>query len=280
MTRHVPILVALLGAAIFAGCGGTHTVTGKTPPPVLRVTYIPPESSRVPDGAQPASPPRAFSLSPNTMHISTQGLHLLESFEGFSSCPYYDSVGTGHPWTRGYGETEGIHSYSPCISRAQGGVKLKSLVESRYEWALRGLGVSLNEHQWDALCSFVYNLGAGIFTGTLRYDLQHRQFYAASRIMLQYDHAGEVVLGGLRTRREAEMRLFLTPVPQPPVHHRNRVAEHHHLKALYVERTKIRRHLLHAGCRVKHPRSACRPLFKHGAVVNHEIRVLHARHIF
>jgi GH24 family phage-related lysozyme (muramidase) len=144
------------------------------------------------------------------MHISARGLALIEGFEGFSSTPYWDPF--GNVWTRGYGETEGISQTSPAISRAQAEENLRWRIEHRYEWALRGLNVPLNQNQWDALCSFAWNLGAGIFTGNLRAALQRREWLVASRIMLQYVHAGGVVLPGLVRRRQAEMRLFLTPV--------------------------------------------------------------------
>lgn len=65
--------------------------------------------------------------------------------------------------------------------------------------------------------------------------------------------------------------------PFTAVKRRDRRAEHRHLKALYVERHKIRVHLLNAGCRVKSPRSACHPLFVRGRDVNREIRVFKAR---
>lgn len=147
------------------------------------------------------------------MHVSSRGLTLIEGFEGWSSRPYWDPY--GHVWTRGFGETEGIGPHSPAISRAQGSANLKRRLERFYEPSIRALGAGLNQNQWDALCSFVWNLGAGIFTGTLRSELQHRSWRAAADIMLQYDHAGGVVLEGLRTRREAEMRLFLTPAVNP-----------------------------------------------------------------
>lgn len=145
------------------------------------------------------------------MHISENGLRLIEGFEGFSSTPYWDSY--GRVWTRGFGETEGIGPNSPHISRAQGTANLKRLVEQRYEPAIRALGIQLNQNQWDALCSFVWNLGTGIFTGELRHELQTRQFKAAADRMLSYDHAGGVVLAGLERRRREEMALFLKGTP-------------------------------------------------------------------
>lgn len=145
------------------------------------------------------------------MHISQNGLLLIERFEGFSSRPYYDPL--GRVWTRGYGETEGIGPDSPPITRAQAQKRLQQLVEARYEPAIRALDIELNQNQWDALCSFAWNLGAGIFTGTLREALTRRMWTYAAQLMLAYDHAGGQVIPGLRTRRQDEARLFLTPVP-------------------------------------------------------------------
>lgn len=142
------------------------------------------------------------------MHISNAGLRLIEEFEGFSGVPYWDPF--GRVWTRGYGETEGISRNSPHISRAQGQANLRRLVETRYEWAIRQLGVGLfNQNQWDALCSFAWNLGAGIFTGSLRAALQSKQWRVAAQHMLAYDHAGGQVLAGLARRRRLEVDLFL-----------------------------------------------------------------------
>lgn len=141
------------------------------------------------------------------MHISDRGLGLIASFEGFSSSSYWDPY--GRVWTRGFGETEGIGPNSPHLSRAEGEANLKRLVEDRYEWAIRGLGVELSQDQWDALCSFVWNLGAGIFTGSLRAALQGRRWREAADLMLQYDHAGGQVLPGLQSRRRQEVALFL-----------------------------------------------------------------------
>jgi lysozyme len=140
------------------------------------------------------------------MHISEAGLRLIEEFEGFSRAPYWDPF--GRVWTRGYGETEGISSSSPHISARQGEENLRRLIEERYEWAIRELGVG-NQNQWDALCSFAWNLGAGIFTGQLRAALQAKRWQEAATLMLAYDHAGGQVLAGLQRRRHLEAELFL-----------------------------------------------------------------------
>jgi lysozyme len=148
------------------------------------------------------------------MHISEKGLQLIERFEGFVSHPYWDAY--GKVWTRGYGETEGIHAGSPPISQAAAQAKLKLLVEERYEPVLRGIA-GLNQDEWDALCSFVWNVGPGAVAAgtTIGNDLRARNMHAAADSMLGWVHAGGVVLQGLVTRRHAEVALMLTKATDP-----------------------------------------------------------------
>ena len=284
-SRCLAAIVAVLFAALaVAGCGAesttTQTVSGAQttiPPfrgkPPVQSVCVPSDplagSACTPEGAKPQGPPSKFSLGGRQVHLSHHGAVFIEGFEGFSSCPYWDSY--GGVATRGYGETEGIHMSSPCISRAYGEHNLIYRAERFYGWAIRRLGVSFNRNQADALFSFLWNLGAGIAPpgSSLARALQHHNPYP----LLAYVHAGGQVLAGLVTRRRAEVRLFLTPV-------RDRAAEHRHLLALYAGRAHIRKHLVHAGCRVKHPRKACGPLFHRGGAVNLGIRRLHARGIY
>jgi lysozyme len=235
-------LAALCAALLIVGCGGTSKSSPPrvTQPATLQATPL--ESARTPEGAKPEAPP--VSSSPVTVsekHIDAAGLRLIEGFENTYKaiyCPEYDEY--GRVWDIGFGQTEGIGPDSRCITHAQAEANLRYLVEARYEWALRALGVPFNQHEWDALCSFVWNLGAGIFEGTsVGADLRTRDYYAATRRMLEYDHAGGVVLPGLRTRRETEVRLFLEPMPKPkPVSPSER-------KRLIVYWTRQRKSVLH-----------------------------------
>ena len=277
MRRLALLLLPLL--LFVAGCGGgissplAHPAA-TTPAPV--VTYLPPESVRVPEGAKPEAPPVSlpFTTAP-VMHIDAAGLHLLGSFEGFSSCPYFDPY--GRVWTRAFGETEGIGPGSPCIGRATGEARLRYLVEARYEWAIRGLGVTLNQHRWDSLCSTLWNLGAGIVgAGTQLGDLlRARDWQGYASALRQYDHAGGVVLPGLRTRREIEARLFLTPErrPAPPKPTR---------RQLERTRAQLRIDLTKHRCRVApyHGRGryhrVCHRWLLYGAAVNKQLRGEHS----
>jgi len=75
----------------------------------------------------------------------------------------------------------------------------------------RSVHVPLNQQQFDALVSFVYNLGAGNFeSSTLLRDLNAHDFAAVAGQLEGWVHAGSTVLPGLVTRRKAEARLFST----------------------------------------------------------------------
>lgn len=267
-------LAAAIAAAslIGAGCGGAPSTV------VPRPGTIPTASAR-PDGYTPASPsstPFAFSHVPA---IDVRGLQLVEGFEGFSSCPYRDTVGTGTPYTRGYGETEGISRFSRCIGRAEGERNLKYRLEHFYGWAIAGLGVPFNQNQVDALYSFTWNLGAGIFTGSLRSSLQRHNPFP----MLAYDHAQGVVLLGLALRRRAEVALFLKPAhEETPAQHRARLHRERtaRLHADYWQRTALDGALRRGNCLhgydhyTRRHRDACTKWRARHAAVNRDIKHL------
>lgn len=147
-----------------------------------------------------------------------EGAQLIEPFEGYSFNSYWDQW--GHVWTVGYGETEGV-TQSTTMTRAQAEADLRSRLAREYAPAITALGVPLNPNQEAALLSFVWNLGVGSMQWDVGRDIKAHNFPAAAQAMLQYDHAGGVVLPGLVTRRHAESALFLKPYtpPAPPDPH-------------------------------------------------------------
>jgi GH24 family phage-related lysozyme (muramidase) len=86
------------------------------------------------------------------------------------------------------------------------------------EEAVNALGLELNQHQFDASVSFVYNCGAGTlhdesaFGRALRNDLKA---VPAAMGLYVHDAAGRV-LAGLVRRRAAEGALFRAPVIDHP----------------------------------------------------------------
>lgn len=148
------------------------------------------------------------------MNTSPNGLHLIEEFEGFVDHQYRDSVGVP---TIGFGTTAADISPLPLTcTRAQAEQWLVGHLASKYEPAINGLGVPLNQNQFDALVSLAYNCGPGVVDWQIGRDLRARNYAAASGDFMHYVFAGGQVLQGLVNRRAAERHLFDTPASPPP----------------------------------------------------------------
>ena len=142
------------------------------------------------------------------MKLSQRGAKLIESFEGFRSCPYRDAIGI---WTVGYGSTKGVDSSTKCISQQAAEDRMMREVDATYGAAVNKIG-GLNQNQHDALVSFVYNVGpGGIAPSTgIGKALRAKQWNRAADELLKWDRAGGRSLPGLTRRRKAERALFLS----------------------------------------------------------------------
>jgi len=141
------------------------------------------------------------------MHLSPAGLNLLKKSEGFRDRVYPDvagfrTIGFGHRLAPG-------EEYPTGISLSQGEAILCHDVAIA-EAAIQSLvKVPLSQGQFDALVDFVFNLGAGrLASSTLRAYLNSGRYDAAAWELLAWDHAGSRELASLKTRREAEFRLW------------------------------------------------------------------------
>jgi lysozyme len=141
------------------------------------------------------------------MHLSIEGLELLKKSEGFRDQIYTDiaghkTIGFGHRLTDGEDFLHGI-----TLSQAE-----KILAEDvfRAESAvIRLTTVPLTQGQFDALVDFVFNLGAGrLASSTLLKYLNAGQLDAAAWQLLSWDHAGARENAALKSRREAEFKLW------------------------------------------------------------------------
>ena len=97
------------------------------------------------------------------MKTSEKGLALIKAFEGFQSKPYKCPAGVP---TIGYGSTfylngSKVKLTDRAISEKEAtDLLIKSL--ARYEHTVNAaVKVQLDQNEFDALVSFVYNLGAG-----------------------------------------------------------------------------------------------------------------------
>lgn len=141
------------------------------------------------------------------MNISSQGIGLIIHFEGFRAKAYRDSAGV---WTIGFGSTKGVHP-GMVISRDQAGIRLYHDVDQAEEAVNRLVTVPLNQSQFDALVSFVYNLGPGALQkSTLLKRLNAGDYPGAAEEFMRWVKAGGKKLTGLVRRRAAERALFLS----------------------------------------------------------------------
>lgn len=141
------------------------------------------------------------------MNIGKRGLDMIKSFEGLELEAYYDAVGV---LTIGYGST-GNHVYlgQEITQQEAEALLIRDLV--RFEDGIaRMVKVPLTQNQYDALCSWCFNLGLGALAGsTMLRKLNGLDYEGAADEMLRWDKAGGKVLAGLTRRRRAEKALFL-----------------------------------------------------------------------
>jgi lysozyme len=109
--------------------------------------------------------PLSFYTQSNNMTISQKGIDLIKFFEGFRSKSYQDIAGI---WTIGYGSTmwtDGSKVKSGQIISEPDAMKLLQWEVKNKTAVINSLTekISLTQNQYDALCSFVYNVGVGGF---------------------------------------------------------------------------------------------------------------------
>lgn len=139
------------------------------------------------------------------MLLSETGINLIKDFEGFHPEAYQCPAGI---WTIGYGHTAGVHPGN-VVSVAQAEILLRQDI-SESEYAIRRfVSVLLHQHQFDALVSFVFNIGSGNFSAsTLLKKLNAGNYIGAANEFLRWIYASGMCMPGLVRRREAEKALF------------------------------------------------------------------------
>jgi lysozyme len=130
---------------------------------------------------------------------------LIESFEGVRFSAYQDVAGV---WTCGYGHTIGVTATTTCTAaEAQNWLKVD------VAWAETCVNIhvssSLTQDQFDALVSFVFNVGCKAFADSLLLRLLNAGCHAlAAAQFTRWDEAGGKPVDGLLRRRESEQALF------------------------------------------------------------------------
>lgn len=147
------------------------------------------------------------------MKTSQNGINLIKSFEDLKLESYKCPAGI---WTIGYGHTANVKP-NQKISELQADTLL-AIDLQRFENAVNNLvAVPLTQNQFDALVSFVFNVGigdkikkTGFISSTLLTLLNSGDYNGAAEQFKRWNKSKGKVLNGLTHRRKAERELFLS----------------------------------------------------------------------
>jgi len=151
--------------------------------------------------------------------ITAEGLALIRRFEGFSAtiyrCPAgYDTIGYGHVVR----ESERAR-FAAGITEAEAEALLASDVRRAELAVLRLINAPLTDGQFDALVSFVFNLGAAALQrSTLRRKVNRGEHAEVPGELARWIFAGGQRRRGLIRRRAAEAQRYVAAmVVAPPM---------------------------------------------------------------
>lgn len=139
------------------------------------------------------------------MKISAAGLELLKVHEGLRLKAYLD---TGGVPTIGYGHTRGVKVGDTC-AKEQALTWLAEDVSDAERDVNLYVHVPLKQNQFDALVSFVYNIGGARFaTSTLLRKLNDGDYVGAAGQFVRWVYDNGRIINGLALRRADECELF------------------------------------------------------------------------
>lgn len=142
------------------------------------------------------------------MRCSDAGIEFIKLREGFRSKPYND-VG-GKP-TVGYGHLIRPGESFGTLSESQATALLCTDLFDAEACIWDCVMVDITQQAFDALCSFIYNVGCTRFRGStmLRY-INGAMFDLAANEFGRWNKVGTQPVDGLTHRRELERELFLS----------------------------------------------------------------------
>jgi lysozyme len=140
------------------------------------------------------------------MRVSQKGIKMIKDFEGCKLAAYKDSVGIP---TIGVGHIKGV-KMGMKITQAQADKFLAEDLAS-VEKCLNNLGVISKQNQFDALASWIFNLGVGNFNSSTmkKYIVAKCSDIDITDQMVKWCNAGGRPLLGLKKRRVAEANMYL-----------------------------------------------------------------------
>lgn len=146
-----------------------------------------------------------FSAGLN-MQISLAGISHIKGWEGFKPNVYDDAGGKA---TIGYGHLILPYERFSTISESEAVRILVKDLSDAENTVNEAVEVPLTQNQYDALVSFVFNVGGGAFRrSTLLKKINAGQLSAAKTEFLKWVKAGGKKVDGLVNRRIADAKLF------------------------------------------------------------------------
>jgi lysozyme len=146
------------------------------------------------------------------IYMSSQSL--IKKFEGLNLNAYQDVAGI---WTIGYGHkivpTDPYYPYGQIqsITQQQADDLLKADTNAADNAIGQYVTVPLTKNQYDALESFIYNVGVTAFANsTLLAKLNGGDYQGAADEFTKWVHANGEVVPGLVARRQEEQQTFLS----------------------------------------------------------------------
>lgn len=141
------------------------------------------------------------------MKTSNKGIDLIKKYEGFRAKAYRCRANV---LTIGYGHTLNVKS-TDVIDKAQAEYFLKQDVEFA-EKEVNKHNLNINQNQFDALVSFMFNLGVGNFARStlLKKIKSNPNDPTIKKEFERWIYAGGKILTGLVRRRKEEAELYFT----------------------------------------------------------------------
>ncbi len=143
------------------------------------------------------------------MKTSYKGINLIKRFEGLRLEAYRCPAGV---WTIGYGHTKGVKE-GDIITEEQAEHFLKKDLEP-VEKVVNRECMGINQNQFDALVSFVFNVGETAFCRStlLKCVKANPANLNIKGEFARWNKAGGMILAGLLRRRRAETELYFEAV--------------------------------------------------------------------
>jgi lysozyme len=150
------------------------------------------------------------NVANSLLAVSDAGIELIKRYEGLELKAYPDpgNPSTGEPWTIGYGHTAGVRRGDTCTAE-QAEAWLREDIKYAAAAIKHRVDVPLTQGQFDALASFVYNVGQGQFgNSTLLRLLNAGNTAGAAAQFDRWNRGASGVMPGLIKRRAAEHAMF------------------------------------------------------------------------